>query len=128
MRSPSRSPRPEAVGARRATRQRLASMEEALKSGKSRAELLASHLARMERELDRTRAAVSSLRRLLQPEPAPLDGLAGGERQRSERAPVERAEERDDPLPLRVIARQLDGRLVGFGTAVIRARTKLSGS
>ena len=39
----------------------------------ARGELLASHLARMERELDRTRAAVSSLRRLLQPEPAPLD-------------------------------------------------------
>lgn len=39
----------------------------------SRAAMLASHLARMERELDRTRAAVSSLRRLLQPEPAPLD-------------------------------------------------------
>lgn len=39
----------------------------------ARADLLAAHLARMERELARTRAAVSSLRRLLQPRPAPLD-------------------------------------------------------
>ncbi len=39
----------------------------------ARANLLAGHLARLEGELDRTRAAVRSLRRLLQPEPAPLD-------------------------------------------------------
>lgn len=38
-----------------------------------RATLLAHHLQRLESELDRTRAAVASLRRLLQPEPAPLD-------------------------------------------------------
>src|SRR5690349_20536752 len=38
-----------------------------------RAKLLAGHLARMERELDRTRAAIRSLRRLLQPEPAALN-------------------------------------------------------
>jgi DNA-binding transcriptional MerR regulator len=39
----------------------------------ARAELLTGHLARMEDELDRTRAAVRSLRRLLQPGPAPLE-------------------------------------------------------
>ena len=38
-----------------------------------RAALVADHLQRLEAELDRTRAAVSSLRRLLRPEPAPLD-------------------------------------------------------
>ncbi|MGS0687194.1 MerR family transcriptional regulator [Nakamurella sp. GG22] len=38
-----------------------------------RAALVADHLRRLESELDRTRAAVASLRRLLQPEPAPLD-------------------------------------------------------
>ncbi|WP_299057418.1 MerR family transcriptional regulator [uncultured Nocardioides sp.] len=37
-----------------------------------RAALVARHLRRLEAELDRTRAAVSSLRRLLDPEPAPL--------------------------------------------------------
>ena len=37
-----------------------------------RATLVANHLQRLESELDRTRAAVASLRRLLQPEPAPL--------------------------------------------------------
>ena len=37
-----------------------------------RAGLVADHLARLESELDRTRAAVASLRRLLAPEPAPL--------------------------------------------------------
>lgn len=37
-----------------------------------RAALVAEHLARLEAELARTRAAVSSLRRLLAPEPAPL--------------------------------------------------------
>jgi DNA-binding transcriptional MerR regulator len=37
-----------------------------------RAALVADHLRRLESELDRTRAAVASLRRLLQPEPAPL--------------------------------------------------------
>ena len=39
----------------------------------TRAGLVADHLQRLERELDRTRAAVVSLRRLLRPEPAPLD-------------------------------------------------------
>ncbi|MGY1640568.1 GyrI-like domain-containing protein [Geodermatophilus sp. SYSU D00703] len=39
----------------------------------ARAVLVADHLQRLEAELDRTRAAVASLRRLLQPEPAPLD-------------------------------------------------------
>jgi DNA-binding transcriptional MerR regulator len=38
-----------------------------------RAALVDGHLRRLESELDRTRAAVASLRRLLQPEPAPLD-------------------------------------------------------
>ncbi|MBB2923284.1 MerR family transcriptional regulator [Cellulomonas cellasea] len=39
----------------------------------ARAGLVAEHLQRLEAELDRTRAAVASLRRLLAPEPAPLD-------------------------------------------------------
>lgn len=38
----------------------------------ARAALVADHLARLEAELDRTRAAVVSLRRLLRPEPAPV--------------------------------------------------------
>jgi DNA-binding transcriptional MerR regulator len=38
-----------------------------------RAELVADHLRRLESQLDRTRAAVASLHRLLQPEPAELD-------------------------------------------------------
>lgn len=38
----------------------------------ARACLVADHLRRLEAELDRTRAAVASLRRLLQPEPPPL--------------------------------------------------------
>ncbi len=38
-----------------------------------RATLVADHLERLEDELARTRAAVVSLRRLLRPEPAPLD-------------------------------------------------------
>jgi DNA-binding transcriptional MerR regulator len=38
-----------------------------------RARLVADHLHRLESELDRTRAAVASLRRLLRPEPPPLD-------------------------------------------------------
>lgn len=37
-----------------------------------RAALVADHLRRLESELDRTRAAVVSLRRLLQPDPAPV--------------------------------------------------------
>lgn len=39
----------------------------------ARAELVANHLQRLEQELARTRAAVASLRRLLQPAPGPLD-------------------------------------------------------
>ncbi|MBZ2194612.1 MerR family transcriptional regulator [Occultella gossypii] len=39
----------------------------------ARAALVADHLQRLESELDRTRAAVASLRRLLQPEATPLD-------------------------------------------------------
>ena len=39
----------------------------------ARAAVVAGHLRRLESELDRTRAAVASLRRLLRPEPAPLD-------------------------------------------------------
>jgi DNA-binding transcriptional MerR regulator len=39
----------------------------------TRATLVSDHLRRLESELDRTRAAVTSLRRLLRPEPAPLD-------------------------------------------------------
>ncbi|UOY02433.1 MerR family transcriptional regulator [Blastococcus sp. PRF04-17] len=39
----------------------------------ARAALVSDHLQRLEAELDRTRAAVASLRRLLRPEPAPLD-------------------------------------------------------
>lgn len=38
----------------------------------SRAELVSDHLTRLEVELDRTRAAVVSLRRLLDPDPVPL--------------------------------------------------------
>ena len=38
----------------------------------ARAALVADHLARLEAEMDRTRAAVTSLRRLLAPEPAPV--------------------------------------------------------
>lgn len=38
----------------------------------NRAALIADHLQRLESELDRTRAAVASLRRLLRPEPAPV--------------------------------------------------------
>lgn len=38
----------------------------------SRAALIAGHLRRLEAELDKTRAAVSALRRLLRPEPEPL--------------------------------------------------------
>ncbi|MGY1690629.1 MerR family transcriptional regulator [Geodermatophilus sp. SYSU D01105] len=40
---------------------------------RARAALVADHLQRLEAELDRTRAAVVSLRRLLRPEPAPLE-------------------------------------------------------
>lgn len=39
----------------------------------NRARLISDHLSRLEAELDRTRAAVVSLRRLLDPEPVPLD-------------------------------------------------------
>ncbi len=39
----------------------------------SRAGLVAEHLQRLESELDRTRAAVASLRRLLRPDPAPIE-------------------------------------------------------
>lgn len=39
----------------------------------ARATLVADHLQRLEQQLDRTRAAVASLRRLLRPEPPPLD-------------------------------------------------------
>lgn len=38
-----------------------------------RADLVAEHLQRLESQLDRTRAAVASLQRLLQPEPSDLD-------------------------------------------------------
>jgi DNA-binding transcriptional MerR regulator len=38
----------------------------------ARAALMADHLQRLESELDRTRTAVASLRRLLQPQPPPL--------------------------------------------------------
>jgi DNA-binding transcriptional MerR regulator len=39
----------------------------------ARSALVAGHLRRLEAELDRTRAAVTSLRRLLQPDPAPIE-------------------------------------------------------
>jgi len=39
----------------------------------ARATLIAQHLERLETQLDQTRAAVVSLRRLLQPDPAPLE-------------------------------------------------------
>jgi DNA-binding transcriptional MerR regulator len=39
----------------------------------ARAALVADHLQHLESELDRTRAAVASLRRLLQPQPPPLE-------------------------------------------------------
>ena len=38
-----------------------------------RSTLVAGHLRRLEAELSRTRAAVTSLRRLLQPDPAPIE-------------------------------------------------------
>ncbi|MGY1831204.1 MerR family transcriptional regulator [Geodermatophilus sp. SYSU D01180] len=40
---------------------------------RARAGLVTDHLRRLEAELDRTRAAVASLRRLLRPEPPPLE-------------------------------------------------------
>src|ERR1700726_762805 len=39
----------------------------------ARAALIAQHLERLESQLDQTRAAVISLRRLLEPNPAPLE-------------------------------------------------------
>ena len=39
----------------------------------ARAALIANHLERLENQLDQTRAAVSSLRRLLQPDPPPIE-------------------------------------------------------
>jgi DNA-binding transcriptional MerR regulator len=39
----------------------------------SRSELVTGHLRRLESQLDRTRGAIRSLRRLLAPEPAPVD-------------------------------------------------------
>jgi DNA-binding transcriptional MerR regulator len=39
----------------------------------ARAALIAHHLERLENQLDQTRAAVSSLRRLLQPDPPPIE-------------------------------------------------------
>lgn len=50
----------------------LAEVKSILASGdpEHRAEVIASHLKRLEAELDRTRAAVVSLRRLLNPDPA----------------------------------------------------------
>lgn len=52
----------------------LADVERILRSPdpEQRAALVAEHLGRLEAELARTRTAVSSLRRLLAPEPAPL--------------------------------------------------------
>ncbi len=41
----------------------------------ARAALIERHLSRLENQLDETRAAVSSLRRLLQPDPPPLEVL-----------------------------------------------------
>ena len=60
------------------------------------------------------------------PEAAPLDRLAGGQRQRAQRSAVKRAEERDDPLPLRVIARQLDRRLGRLGAGVGEERADVA--
>ena len=53
----------------------LPDVQRILRSGDpgARASLVADHLQRLETELDRTRAAVVSLRRLLRPDPAPLD-------------------------------------------------------
>jgi DNA-binding transcriptional MerR regulator/effector-binding domain-containing protein len=50
----------------------------------ARSALIAQHLQRLEAQLEQTRAAVSSLRRLLQPDPTPLQVY----RRRSEPAPV----------------------------------------
>lgn len=52
----------------------LADVREVLATGDPdvRAEVLATHLARLEDQLDRTRAAVRSLHRLLRPAPPPL--------------------------------------------------------
>jgi DNA-binding transcriptional MerR regulator len=53
----------------------LSDVQRILRSGdpQIRATLVADHLRRLESELERTRGAVASLRRLLQPEPPPLD-------------------------------------------------------
>ncbi|MEJ2889451.1 MerR family transcriptional regulator [Actinomycetospora aeridis] len=53
----------------------LPDVQRILRSGdpKIRATLVADHLQRLESELERTRGAVASLRRLLAPEPPPLD-------------------------------------------------------
>ena len=62
-------------------------------------------------------------------EPAPLDGLTGGERQRSHRASVKSPQKRDDARPLRVIARELErgfGRL-GAGVGEKRPDVALDG-
>ena len=52
----------------------LATIRRILDTGdpRTRSELVAEHLQHLESELDRTRAAVRSLRRLLAPEPAPV--------------------------------------------------------
>lgn len=50
----------------------------------ARAEVIAEHLRRLEGELDRTRSAVASLRRLLAPEPPPVQV----HRRRAEAVPV----------------------------------------
>jgi DNA-binding transcriptional MerR regulator len=53
----------------------LSDVQRILRSGdpEIRGALVADHLRRLESELERTRGAVASLRRLLQPEPPPLD-------------------------------------------------------
>lgn len=60
-----------------------------------RGTLVADHLRRLEAELDRTRAAVASLRRLLAPDPAPLEVRLRAEPERTVAAVADVVEEGD---------------------------------
>ena len=76
--------------------------------------------------LHRTAVAVG-IRRVIRagherPEALALRHLAGGQRERPHRAAVKRAEERDDVVPLRVVLRQLERRLVRLGARVAEER------
>ena len=82
--------------------------------------------ARLRRRADRTAVAVR-IRRVIRAgherrEALALRHLARRQRQRSHRPAVERAEERDDVVPLRVVLRQLERRLVRLGARVAEER------